>query len=64
MSTRDWMDNRKIISEPWVLDDSDGWARFPCGGCGKQLHVGDEVVLVRENDYIDHPQHADRRRCR
>ena len=64
MTARDWTDNRAIRGEPWTLEDPEGWARFPCGACSKQLHVGDEVVMVAENAFIVHPQHADRRKCR
>lgn len=56
-------DNRNTVGETFVLDDPNGWARFPCGDCGKQLHVGDEVVMVREPNWT-HPWHKDRRRCR
>jgi len=37
---------RKVVSEPFVLEDPDGWARFECEECDKQLKVGDEVVMV------------------
>lgn len=54
-----------VRGESFVLGDPEGWARFPCAECGKQLHVGDRVVMVDVNNgHLNHPAHQDRRKCR
>jgi len=56
---------RKVVSEPFVLEDPDGWARFECEECDKQLKVGDEVVMVPIcGGWLAPPAHRDRRKCR
>ena len=56
---------REVIGEPWTLDDPEGWARFTCEECDKQLRVGDKVVMVPIcGGWLCHPAHYDRRKCR
>lgn len=58
-------ERREVLSEPFVLEDPDGWARFPCEECGKDLKVGDKVVMLPIcGGWLAHPAHHDRRKCR
>lgn len=56
---------RETLGEPFVLQDPEGWARFTCEECDKQLNVGDKVVMVPIcGGWLVHPAHHDRRKCR